>query len=264
MDVKDKIIVVTGGADGIGEGLCLAFHDAGAKHIVVADLNGAKAAEVARAVQGTACEVDVSRAADVTQMIDATESTIGPIDLYVSNAGIFRSDPDPHLYASCSAQDWQESWDVNVMAHIHAVRALVPKMLARGGGAFLITASAAGLLSQIGSASYAVTKHAAVGLAESLAITHGRDGLKVFALCPEAVMTPLIQDTTDIAAKAASMDGVLTPEDVAQSVLKGLQDETFLILPHEQVKAHMAHKSENYDRWIGGMQKFRQMLMQSD
>lgn len=262
MDVKDKIIVVTGGADGIGKGLCHAFHDAGAQHIIVADLNGAQANEVAVSVNGTAFEVNVGREADVTQMIDATESTIGPIDLYVSNAGIFRSDPDPAQYASCSNQDWQDSWDVNVMAHVYAVRSVVPKMLARGGGAFLITASAAGLLSQIGSASYAVTKHAAVGLAESLAITHGRDGLHVYALCPEAVMTPLIHDTTDIAAKAASMDGVLTPEDVACATLQGLRDETFLILPHAQVKEHMAHKSQNYERWIGGMQKFRQSLLQ--
>ncbi|HBP77288.1 MAG TPA: short-chain dehydrogenase, partial [Alcanivorax sp.] len=149
-------------------------------------------------------------------------------------------------------EQWQKIWDINVMAHIYAARHLAPKMIERGGGYFLNTASAAGLLSQIGSAPYAVTKHAAVGLAEWIALTYGDDGIKVSVLCPQAVRTNMTKGKED---HVASVDGMMDPEPVAQACLEAIEQETFLVLPHKEVLQYMRNKTENYDRWIGGMRK---------
>lgn len=247
MDIKDKICVVTGAASGIGKALCLAFADAGARQVVCVDMNGDGAAETAEAVGGAAYTVDVSDEAQIKAMIESVEKDIGPIDLYWSNAGIAVGGG-----METPNTEWQRVWDINVMAHVWAARQLVPLMAARGGGYLLNTASAAGLLNQIGSASYGVTKHAAVGLAEWIALTHGDEGIKVSVLCPQAVRTEMTRGHED---HVAAINGMMEPEPVAQICLDAIRDETFLILPHEEVREYMKNKTNDYDRWIGGMRK---------
>lgn len=247
MQLKDKICVVTGAASGIGRALCHAFALEGAKHIVCVDRDGDGAARTAADVGGTAFTVDVTQEAPIKDMIDAVERDIGPIDLFWSNAGIAVSGG-----MDTPNDDWQRVWEVNVMSHVWAARHLVPLMAARGGGYLLNTASAAGLLNQVGSASYGVTKHAAVGLAEWIAMTHGDQGIKVSVLCPQAVRTEMTRGHED---HVAAIDGMMEPEAVALICMQAIQDETFLILPHPSVLDYMKNKVENYDRWIGGMRK---------
>ena len=261
MRVTGKIVVVTGAAQGIGRALCERFHAEGAKAIVAADLNLEGAADVAERVGGTAFACDVSKAEEVTRMVEVVEAEIGPVDLYCSNAGILERDPDPRDAGSGSETSWARCWGVNVMSHVHAAQALLPRMIARGGGYFLNTVSAAGLLTQIGSATYATTKHAALGFAEYLAITHMDDGIKVSALCPQGVNTAMVQGASG--REPALLDGVLSPEQVAQSVIEGLDTEKFLILPHPQVAKYMQNKTADYDRWLGGMVKLRRAQMAS-
>jgi NAD(P)-dependent dehydrogenase (short-subunit alcohol dehydrogenase family) len=254
MKVAGKVVVVTGGAQGIGRALALRFHAAGAAHVVIADRNLPDAVAVARDVGGTAQACDVAEAAEVARLVAETEERIGPIGLFCSNAGIAIMDPEPGNAASAPEADWNRAWAVNVMAHVHAARALVPLMAARGGGHFLHTVSAAGLLSQIGSAIYSTTKHAAIGFAESLAITHRAQGIRVSVLCPQGVDTPMLQA---MPTGPQSRDGVLSPEEVADAAVEGLAAERFLILPHAQVAEYMRRKVENYERWIAGMAKLR-------
>jgi NAD(P)-dependent dehydrogenase (short-subunit alcohol dehydrogenase family) len=247
MKVAGKVIVVTGGANGIGRAMAQRFKQEGARHIVVADLDEAGAATVATDIAGSSHKVDVSRESDIVRLIDVTERTHGPIDLFCSNAGvgIGRGLDTPN-------EVWQQIWDINVMAHVYAARALVPRMVARGGGYLLNTASAAGLLSQIGSATYAVTKHAAVALAEWIAISHGHQGIKVSVLCPQAVRTNMIAGNE---AGVASVDGVIEPTQVAEAVIQGLEAERMLILPHAEVAEYLKRKAGDPDRWIAGMQR---------
>lgn len=253
MELKDKIIVITGGASGIGAAMARRFAAEGAKHIICADRDLAGAQAVANEIGGTAIATDVGLNADIVALIETVESDIGPIDLFVSNAGI-------GLDGGVETPDegWQKIWDINVQAHIRAARLLVPKMLARGGGYILSTASAAGLLAQIGSAPYSVTKHAAVSFAEWLAITHGADGLKVSVLCPQGVDTPMIagMDTATV-----DKDGLVSPEFVAQKVLEAIAAEQFLILPHPKVADYMQFKAGDPDRWIKGMQRWQASLI---
>jgi NAD(P)-dependent dehydrogenase (short-subunit alcohol dehydrogenase family) len=247
MDLKDRIIVVTGAASGIGRALAQRFHKEGAKLIVCSDIDAAGAEETARSVAGVAFRTDVAKEADIVHLIETVEKDHGPIDLFCSNAGI-------GIGGGAEAPDegWQRIWDINVMAHVWAARHLVPRMIARGGGYLMNTASAAGLLSQIGSAPYAVTKHAAVGLAEWLAITHGDDGIKVSVLCPQAVRTKMTAGNPD---GVASIDGMMEPDELAEVCVKGIAAEDFLILPHPQVLEYMRRKTGDYNRWIGGMRK---------
>jgi len=247
MDLKDKIVVVTGAASGIGRALAVRFAAEGAKFVACADRDEAGAKATAAMMGGVAYRTDVSREADIQALIAAVEKDHGPIDLFCSNAGIGVGGG-----AETPDADWQRIWDINVMAHVWAARHLVPLMAARGGGYLLNTASAAGLLSQIGSAPYAVTKHAAVGLAEWLAITHGDQGIKVSVLCPQAVRTAMTAGNPD---GVASIDGMMEPEILADSVVAGLAAEDFLILPHPEVLQYMRNKTENYGRWLGGMRK---------
>jgi NAD(P)-dependent dehydrogenase (short-subunit alcohol dehydrogenase family) len=247
MNLADLIIVITGAASGIGRAMAHRFAAERPKLIVCADRDGAGAAATAAAVGGVAYTVDVSKEADIKQLIETVEADHGPIDLFASNAGIGVGGG-----METPNDDWQRIWDINVMAHVWAARHLVPLMTARGGGYLLNTASAAGLLSQIGSAPYAVTKHAAVGLAEWLAITHGDAGIKVSVLCPQAVRTAMTASNPD---GVASVDGMMEPEELAEVVVKSLAAEEFLILPHPQVLDYMRKKTDNYDRWIGGMRK---------
>ena len=256
MELKDKVVVVTGGAEGIGAGLARRFAREGAKAVIVADRNGEGAAAVAKEIGGEAVTLDVSDGASVAAMVADIEARHGGIDLFCPNAGVGDGDPDKQNAASSPDAVWNRAWNVNVMAHVHAARAVIPGMQARGGGYLLNTISAAGLLSQIGGAVYSTTKHAAVGFAESLAITHGDQGIKVSILCPQGVDTAMLRQG-DSASQAQNLDGVLTPDDVAESVVQGLAAESFLILPHPVVLTYMQRKSADYDRWIGGMRRLR-------
>jgi NAD(P)-dependent dehydrogenase (short-subunit alcohol dehydrogenase family) len=258
MQLADKIVVITGGAQGIGEGLADRFQREGARRVVVVDIQGAAAERVARRVGGVGYACDVASGAAVQELVETIERDVGPIDLFCSNAGVARADPDPRNVASAADAEWQREWGINVMAHVYAARALVPRMLTRGGGYFLNTASAAGLLSQIGSAVYSTTKHAAIGFAESLAITHRDDNIRVSVLCPQAVDTPLLRS---VDGGSAAVDGVLTPEQVAEAVVAGLVEERFLILPHAEVVEYRARKAADYDRWLAGMAKLRRSLL---
>lgn len=261
MDVKDKVVVVTGGADGIGAALARRFAREGAKAVIVADRNGEGAAAVAREIGGKAVTLDVSDGEAVAAMVADIEARHGGIDLFCSNAGIGDGDPDRENAASSPDEVWHRAWNVNVMAHVHAARAVTPGMRARGGGYLLNTVSAAGLLSQIGGAVYSTTKHAAVGFAESLAITHGDQGIKVSILCPQGVDTAMLRQGGDAKAQPQNLDGVLTPDEVAESVIQGLAAETFLILPHPIVLTYMQRKAGDYDRWLGGMRRLRAKMM---
>jgi NAD(P)-dependent dehydrogenase (short-subunit alcohol dehydrogenase family) len=254
MKVRDKHIVVTGGANGIGKELCRRFHEEGARAIVVADLEMERAAEVAAGVGGLAVATDVSTEADVEQLVQMATMVNGPIDLFCSNAGIFIEGG-----VETTDADWSRILAINVMAHVYAARAVLPAMIARGEGYFLTTASAAGLLSQIGSASYAVTKHAAIAFAEWLAISHGDQGIKVSCLCPQGVRTRMLLGE-DGEKDSFLKEGSVTVKQVADAVIKGLEAERFLILPHPEVLEYFQRKAGDYDRWLRGMRKLQERV----
>ncbi len=257
MQVKDKVIVVTGGANGIGEALCHRFVKEEARAVVVADIDAERVKMVADELDVLGVRTDVTSETDIVNLVKQTEKAFGPIDLFCSNAGII-SDDSPDWTAASSPNDiWQKSWEIHVMAHVYAARAVLPGMIARQEGYLLNVASAAGLLNQIGSAPYSATKHAAVGYAEALAITHGNDGIKVSVVCPQAVRTQMVKGAED---GSASVDGILEPADVAESVIQGLAEESFLILPHPEVKTYFQRKASDYDRWIKGMARLRNKL----
>ena len=255
MKVKDKVCVVTGAAGGIGEAIARRYAKEGAKGVVVADRDAGRLDTVARDIKGLAVACDVAREADIRHLVAEAERRYGPVDVFFSNAGIGRGG-----HEDASDQDWADSWAIHVMAHVYAARHLVPRMKARGGGYFLNTISAAGLLSQVGSPAYSTTKHAAVGFAENLAISHKAHGIRVSILCPQGVDTNMLRS---IPKGPQSGDGDLTPEQVAKDVLQGLEQETFVILPHPQVAGYMRKKTENYDRWIGGMAKIQAKMRES-
>jgi NAD(P)-dependent dehydrogenase (short-subunit alcohol dehydrogenase family) len=255
MQIKDKVCVVTGGANGIGRALVDRLHAEGARAIAVVDLDPQQAAEAAEAVGGVGFGVDVRDEAQIAAMVDTVVAQFGCIDLYCNNAGILATDGEPWWATSAPNSVWTAMWEIHVMAHVYAARACLPHMIPRGEGYFLNVVSAAGLLNQIGDAAYSTTKHAALGFAEALAITHGDDGIKVSAVCPQAVATDMLQGIED--GGTAGVDGVLTPDDVAKAILAGLAAESFLILPHPRVAEYYKGKGENYDRWIGGMRKLR-------
>jgi NAD(P)-dependent dehydrogenase (short-subunit alcohol dehydrogenase family) len=263
MQVRDKVIAITGGANGIGLALARRFKQDGAKHVAIADLDGDKVQAAARELGGTGFKCDVSNEEDIRSFVAQTEQQAGAIDLFCSNAGIAVSDPDFEMAASAPDAVWERNWRIHVMAHVYAARALLPGMIARKQGYFLNTVSAAGLLSQIGSGTYSATKHAAIGFAEHLAITHKDHGIRVSVLCPQAVRTAMLGDSENDAGKSAAVDGVLTPEQVAEAVTQGLDRESFLILPHAQVAQYIQKKSSEYDRWIGGMAKLRRTMLPS-
>jgi NAD(P)-dependent dehydrogenase (short-subunit alcohol dehydrogenase family) len=250
MQVRDRVCVVTGGASGIGRALAARFASEGARAVVVVDRDASGTRAVAEAIDGIAMPADVSSEDDIRRVIDDTETRCGPIDLFCSNAGILVAG-GPEVPTA----EWQRIWDVNVMAHVLAARHLVPRMLARGGGYLLHTASAAGLLSQIGSAPYAVTKHAAVAFAEWLSITYGDRGLVVSVLCPQAVRTAMTDGIPG--GGVAGIDGMLEPERIADVVVEGLAEERFLILPHPTVAEYVRRKGEDVERWLRGMRRLQ-------
>jgi NAD(P)-dependent dehydrogenase (short-subunit alcohol dehydrogenase family) len=258
MHLQGKRVVVTGGAHGIGKAMCERFAREGARKVVVADLDGVGAGRVAESIDGVGVRCDVAVEAEVAGLVAFVEEELGPIDLFCSNAGIAFGDGPDGRVASLPNDAWRRAWEVNVMAHVYAVRAALPAMIARGEGYFLHTSSAAGLLSQIGDASYSTTKHAAIGFAESLAITHGDDGIKVSVLCPQGVRTRMTEGRE---RSPEAGDGMLEPEQVADAVVRGLDEERFLILPHAEVLEYMRRKTSDYDRWIKGMRRFRRTFV---
>ena len=253
MDVGGKVVVVTGGASGIGRALATRFAAEGAAAVVVADRDAAGAEAVAAQIgeRAHAAACDVSREDDVRSLIESAEAVHGPIDLFCSNAGIATGGG-----VDASNDDWQRTWEVNVLSHVFAARHVVPRMLARGGGYLLNTASAAGLLTQIGSAPYAVTKHAAVALAEWLSVTYGDAGLRVSCLCPQGVRTPMLGDANGALLGPTAIE----PEDVAEAVIAGLRSEEFLILPHPEVREFFRRKGDDYERWLRGMRRLAQRV----
>ena len=264
MDIQGKVVVVTGGASGIGQALCLAFAQAGARGVVVADLDGEGAAAVAAAINGEvgapiglAVRTDVASADEVQALVAQATAQFGQVDIFCSNAGIIsRTDAD------ASPATWQRHWDVNVMAHVHAANAVLPQMLARGEGWLLQTASAAGLLSQVNAAPYSVTKHAAVGLAEWLAIAHGDAGIHVSCLCPQGVLTPMLLGADAESGRPSFLgEGALSADAVALCALQGLREGRFLILPHAEVLTFWQRKGQDIDRWLRGMRRLRAKVM---
>jgi NAD(P)-dependent dehydrogenase (short-subunit alcohol dehydrogenase family) len=254
MQVQDKVVVVTGGGRGIGRALCERFAADGARAVVVADLDLEPAQEVASALscRSLAVEMDVSDEAQVAKMVEDATAAFGRVDLFCANAGIAEMGG-----ADASDASWRRSLDVNVMSLVYATRAVLPQMLARGDGTILITASAAGLLSQIGSAPYSVSKHAAVGFAEWLAIAHGDAGIQVACLCPQGVMTDMLKaEGTEFLRRDA-----VTPEAVAESVVECLSAGRFLVLPHPEVRDYQRAKVEDPDRWLGNMRKLSQKIL---
>mgnify|MGYP001816921299 FL=1 len=249
MNVKGKIIVVTGAGSGIGRALVEKFVAEGARQVVAVDINTDNARQTAKDYGCVAMTADVSRDEDIKRVIEETESDIGPIDLFCSNAGVGAG-----LSEQSPDQEWQMSWDINVMSHVYAARHLVPRMIERGGGYFLNTASAAGLLNQVGGAAYGVSKHAAVGFGDWLALTYSHHGIRVSMLCPQAVRTAMTS-SSNAATDAASGDGMMEPGQVAECVIDGLEKESFLILPHPEVETYMQRKTGDYDRWIKGMNR---------
>ena len=262
MDIQGKVAIITGGASGIGAGLAQRFAAEGARGIVLADIHLAPAEAVAAAInadgrdRALALRCDVSIEADIQALVAATRARFGQVDIFMSNAGIGGASGGFEVADPL----WDKMWQVHGMAHVWAARAVVPEMVARGAGYFVVTASAAGLLTIVESAPYAVTKHAAVAFAEWLRVAYGRRGVRVSCLCPQGVRSAM----TAGGAGSAEVDGMLSPEQVAQSVVDTMRDETFLVLPHPQVLDYFRAKGQHYDRWLGGMQKLyaRQVLGQ--
>ncbi len=251
MIVRDKVVVVTGAAHGIGEALVKRFDAEGARAVVAADLDGEGAERVAPD-SGFGMRVDVGCEADIQKLVAETISRYGQIDLFCSNAGIFIPGG-----IDAPVEDWLKMRDIHLLAHVYAARAVLPGMLARGDGYLLQTVSAAGLLTSLESVVYAVTKHAALGLAEWLSMTYGDAGIKVSALCPQGVRTSmLMQDPNNFL-----VEGSVSVEQVADSVIEGLASEKFLILPHPEVAEYFRRKANDHDRWLRGMRRLRADVM---
>jgi NAD(P)-dependent dehydrogenase (short-subunit alcohol dehydrogenase family) len=249
METRDKVVVVTGAASGIGAGLAQRFAREGARAVVLADVNLERAQGVAQGIgpQAIALACDVSREADIQALAHETRARFGRIDVWCSNAGIIGRLGGVELEDAL----WQKMWEIHGMAHVWAARAVMPEMAERGEGYFLVTASAAGLLNIVESPAYAATKHAAVGIAEWLRIAYGRKGVRVSCLCPQSVQTDMTGDGTG----SAGINGVLTPDEVAEVVVQTMREERFLALPHPEVATYLRNKAQDYDRWLGGMQK---------
>ena len=243
---------MTGGAGGIGLALGKSFLKENPKKIVLVDINLDGAQETADSVDGIAVKANVGNEKDIINLIEKADEHVGGIDIFCSNAGILSLGSE-----QSSNEDWSKNWNLHVMSHVFAAKKLLPDMLKRGSGYFVNTASAAGLLSHIDSIKYSKTKHAAIGLAEWLAITYGKQGIGVSILCPQAVETAM---TRGREKEVSALDGMMKPEDVAIDVINAIKDEVFLISPHNEVVGYFQNKANNYSRWIGGMQKLKNRI----
>ena len=264
MDIEGKVVIVTGAGAGIGAALAEAAASRNSRAVIVADKNGENATKVAEKINGIPHEVDVSDENQIRNMVATIEHKHGPIDLFCSNAGFVTS-----AGLEDANERIQKMWEVHVMAHIYAARAVLPQMIANGGGYLLNTASAAGLLTQIGSLSYSITKSAAVSLAEWISITHYHQGIRVSVLCPQAVRTDILTNSPDNRegddpewedGGVASSDGIIEPTDVAEVCMEAISEERFMILPHSQVQGYTEFKAENPEKWLSGMRKFQDRL----
>jgi NAD(P)-dependent dehydrogenase (short-subunit alcohol dehydrogenase family) len=253
MELKGSVAVVTGGASGIGRALCQRFAAEGARGIVVADMNEEGARAVAAEVKGVAVACDVGVEEQIVKLARRAEEAFGPVDLFCSNAGLATKGG-----AESSDADWKRNWDVHVMSHVYAARAVLPGMLKRGRGYLLNTASAAGLLTEMGSAPYSVTKHAAVAFAEWLSIHHYEAGIRVSCLCPMGVTTNMLA-VDDPHVNYLKLTAV-TPEHVAEECVKAIREERFLILPHPEVKEFYAYRANDTDRWMNGMRRLNKKI----
>ena len=250
MRISGKVVIVTGAASGIGRALALRFRAEGARGVILADRRAPPLRKLAREMQAPAVVCDAGREGDVVRLVEEAERAFGPVDVFCSNAGLLAE-------GGVETPDalWSESWRVHLMAHVYAARAVAGKMAERGSGYLVNTSSAAGLLTHVDSAAYSVTKHAAVALAEWLAIRYGEHGVRVSVLCPQAVRTAMTEGRE---GEVAAVDGLLEPEQVADAVIEAMARETFLILPHPRVLDYLRRKSADYDRWIAGMRRLRQ------
>ena len=264
MDIEGKVVVITGAGAGIGAALAEAAASRNSRAVIVADKNGENATKVAEKINGIPHEVDVADENQIRNMVATIEHKHGPIDLFCSNAGFVTS-----AGLEDANERIQKMWEVHVMAHIYAARAVLPQMIANGGGYLLNTASAAGLLTQIGSLSYSITKSAAVSLAEWISITHYHQGIRVSVLCPQAVRTDILTNSPDNRegddpewedGGVASSDGIIEPTDVAEVCMEAISEERFMILPHRQVQGYTEFKAENPEKWLSGMRKFQDRL----
>ena len=251
MKISGKTVVITGGASGIGAALSRRAVSLGAR-VCIVDRDIDRARALADELNAMCRECDVTIEDDIKAMISEVTSALGPIDVFVSNAGAGYGEPD--TAASADNDIWELNWNLHVMSHVYAARALLPEMIARGSGYFVNVASAAGLLNQIGDAAYSATKHAAVSFAESLAITHGEDGIGVSVVCPQYVATPLLGLSDP---DAAERENLLTADDVAAEIVVGIQANRFLILPHPVVRDYASLRATDHDRWINGMRSLR-------
>lgn len=268
MKIQDKVALVTGGAHGIGRALAVGLAGAGAKAVVVCDIDLEEAEQTGAAVraagaQALVLDCDVSEQAPIRRAVAKAERQFGSLDLMVQNAGFGYSDKPGWTASSQTDEQWHMLWRVNVMAHVWGVRAALPGMLARGSGYFLHTVSAAGLITQVGDAAYATTKHAAIGFAESVAITHGDQGIGVSVLCPQGVRTRLIE-LEDIVTRSVGVDGIREPDEVAAASIEAIAEGRFLVLPHPETLDYLRRKTADYDRWLSGMRRFRRQLFPSD
>jgi NAD(P)-dependent dehydrogenase (short-subunit alcohol dehydrogenase family) len=257
MEIQGKTVVVTGGANGIGRALCLRFAKEGAKFVAVSDVDKANGKAVAGQIEKGSARFfpcDVSREAQVKKLVESVSRVAGQVDIFCSNAGIAAAGGP-----ESSDRDWKRSWEINTMAHVYAARAVLPQMLARKEGYLLQTVSAAGLLTSLGSAPYAVTKHAALGFAEWLAITYGEQGIRVSALCPQGVLTNMLK--ADYPGTKMLLQGAIEPEQVADDVVKAMAEERFMVLPHPEAGKFFQNKANDYQRWIRGMQKLQRNLI---
>jgi NAD(P)-dependent dehydrogenase (short-subunit alcohol dehydrogenase family) len=255
MEVADRVVVVTGGARGIGSALARRFASAGAEMVIIADVDAEGAWTVAREIGGMAIRCNVSSEAEVAQLVEKVHIAKGRIDIFCSNAGIaVGGGPE------AADTDWQRIWDVNVMAHVYVARHVLPGMLERKEGYILGTVSAAGLLNHVFAAPYGVTKAAALSFFEWLAIAHGDEGIRVSCLCPQGVKTEMLAAERRLGLEFLT-DNALEPEQVAEIVLKGIHDEKFLILPHPEVAEYFGRKAADYDRWLKGMRRLRTKIL---
>ncbi|MEA1903411.1 MAG: SDR family oxidoreductase [Actinomycetota bacterium] len=253
MDLSGKVIVVTGAGSGIGEAMARRFARESPAALVLVDLNGSAAESVAGELGATARQMDVSDAESNRDLIEYVEDAHGPVDLFCANAGIGVAGDE-----QSNPEEWDRMWQVNLMSHVHAAKHLIPGWVARGSGYFLSTASAAGLLTNLKAAQYSVTKHAAIAFAEWLAVTYGDKGVKVSCLCPMGVDTPFVRAAEEFEDLLGPH--LIEPSAVADSVVRGIAEESFLILPHPEVGKFFQNKANDYDRWISGMQRLQESV----